>query len=581
MFINRLNLSLLLSCTLVSTASFAANDLLTAPISERIKASGEYASVGEGRVQAFDKNQNTKWLTFDYTGWLSYEFPYPAKIAQYTITSGNDAPLRDPKTWQLEGSADGIFWTRLDSRSNEVFATRFQRKTYSFTNTTAYRFYRLNISENSGEGILQLAELGLYGDYVFGSNADLTQPTASKITASDEYAAAGEGRVQAFDNQQNTKWLVFNSTGWLGYTFDKATVIDAYTITSANDVPGRDPKNWQLLGSNDGTNWTTVDTRSNETFATRFQTRSYLTTNTQAYRHYRLHVTANNNSQILQIAEVQFISLNPNGSTSSVAVSSSSSSLRSSSSSIRSSSSSLRSSSSSARSSSSVGGNWTAVASPGVDYRNDNTTGAQLFRSLVPDSSIVSYVHEIAQKVAQILYTSPTEVPAFSTLELRIESWNDDPGGVAWKAGSPPRITVNVNAFHLERVKNAGGNVAEEVKGVLYHEMVHAYQHARSGVDISAVEGTADAVRYLAGYIPLSNRRAGGHWTNSYQTTGFFLVWIQQQKGFTNFIHDFNQQAKPGTAGVWSWDSAIRNTTGQGVQALWDEYQTWLRNGAK
>ena len=153
MLINRFNLSLLLSCTLVSTASFAANDLLTAPISERIKASSEYASAGEGRVQAFDKNQNTKWLTFDYTGWLSYEFPYPAKIAQYTITSGNDAPLRDPKTWQLEGSADGIFWTRLDSRSNETFTTRFQRKTYSFTNSTAYRFYRLNISENSGEGI--------------------------------------------------------------------------------------------------------------------------------------------------------------------------------------------------------------------------------------------------------------------------------------------------------------------------------------------------------------------------------------------------------------------------------------------
>lgn len=574
--------SALLACALTSAASFAANDLLTTPNADRIKASAEYASVGEGRVQAFDKNQYTKWLTFDYTGWLSYEFPYPAKITQYTITSGNDEPQRDPRAWQLEASVDGIFWTGIDSRSNEVFSARFQSKTFSITNNTAYRFYRLNITENSGAGILQLAELGLYGDYAFTSNADLTQPIASKITASDEYAAAGEGRLQAFDNQQNTKWLVFNSTGWLGYTFDKATVIDAYTITSANDVPNRDPKNWQLLGSDDGANWTAVDTRTNENFSARFQTRSYVTNNTRAFRHYRLHVTANKGSQILQIAEVQLVSLNPNSSASSQAVSSSSRNAVSSSSRVSSAvNSSLRSSSSSARSSSSVGGNWTAVASPSVDYRNDNTAGAQLFRGLVPDSSIVSYVHEIAQKVAQLLYVSPTEVPAFSTLELRIESWNDDPGGVAWKAGSPPRITVNVNAFHLERVKNAGGNVAEEVKGVLYHEMVHAYQHARSGVDISAIEGTADAVRYLAGYIPLSNRRAGGHWTNSYQTTGFFLVWIQQQKGFTNFIHDFNQQAKPGTAGVWSWDSAIRNTTGQGVQALWDEYQAWLRNGAK
>lgn len=572
--INHFRLPLLFASVLLSNISFGANDLLTTPAAERIKASGEYASVGEGRVQAFDNNQNTKWLTFDYTGWLSYEFPYPAKISQYTITSGNDEPLRDPKSWQLEGSADGIFWTSLDSRSNETFANRFQRKTYSFSNSNAFKFYRLNVSENSGAGILQLADLGLFGDYVFDNTADLTQPIASKITASDEYAAAGEGRLQAFDNQSNTKWLVFNSTGWLGYTFDQAKVIDAYTITSANDVPRRDPKNWQLLGSNDGTNWTTLDSRSNEVFTTRFQTRSFILSNNKAFRYYRLQVTANNGSQILQLAELQLISLNPNGTTSSSSSSSSKSSLASSTSSIK-------SSSSSAKSSSSANGGWANVASPGVDYRNDNSAGAQLFRALVPDSSIVSYVDDIAQKVAQILYVSPSEVPAFSTLELHIESWNDDPNGVAWKAGNPPRIIVNVNGFHLERVQNAGGNVAEEVKGVLFHEMTHAYQHARSGVDISAIEGTADAVRYLAGYIPLSNRRAGGSWTSSYQTTGFFLVWIQQQKGFSRFVHDFNQQAKPGTAGVWSWDSAIFNTTGQHVQLLWDEYQTWLKNGAK
>jgi hypothetical protein len=188
-------------------------------------------------------------------------------------------------------------------------------------------------------------------------------------------------------------------------------------------------------------------------------------------------------------------------------------------------------------------------------------------------------VHGIALGVVQTLYHTPSEVPAFSTLVLRIENWNDNPGGVASKSGSPPRITVRVNALHLVRVRDAGGNVANEVKGVLYHEMTHAYQHARSGVESSAIEGIADTVRFMNGFIPVSNRRPGGSWTSSYQTTGFFLAWLQQVKGYSNFVHDFNQQAKPGTAGTWSWQSAIANTTGgQNVQTLWNEYQAWLNN---
>jgi len=49
--------------------------------------------------------------------------------------------------------------------------------------------------------------------------------------------------------------------------------VNAYTVTSANDEPGRDPKSWQLEGSNDeGATWTAVDTQTDQTFANRFQT---------------------------------------------------------------------------------------------------------------------------------------------------------------------------------------------------------------------------------------------------------------------------------------------------------------------
>ena len=58
-------------------------------------------------------------------------------------------------------------------------------------------------------------------------------------------------------------------------------------------MPGRDPKNWQLLGSNDATNWTTLDVRTNETFATRFLTKQYTFTNSTAYRYYKLNILSN------------------------------------------------------------------------------------------------------------------------------------------------------------------------------------------------------------------------------------------------------------------------------------------------
>ncbi|RYF44039.1 MAG: hypothetical protein EOO38_18365, partial [Cytophagaceae bacterium] len=248
---------------------------------------------------------------------------WPAIVNFYSITSANDEPARDPVDWRLQASNDGVNWNDVDIRTGQQFSQRFFAKQYSVASaTTAYRFYRLNVTRNNGEPILQLAELSLNGKYVFATNADTTQANAAKITASSEYSAAGEGRVQAFDNNKATKWLTFNSTGWLAYQFDKPTSIGAYTIASANDFANRDPRSWKLQASNNGVNWSDIDTRTNQTFASRFSTNTYPITNSSSYTHYRLNVTANSGANILQIAEVELIA-NPQTSSSSSSVSSS------------------------------------------------------------------------------------------------------------------------------------------------------------------------------------------------------------------------------------------------------------------
>ena len=50
---------------------------------------------------------------------------------EYRLTSAEDVPARDPRTWKLEGSTDGKTWTLLDEHKDEpVFAKRHETRSY-------------------------------------------------------------------------------------------------------------------------------------------------------------------------------------------------------------------------------------------------------------------------------------------------------------------------------------------------------------------------------------------------------------------------------------------------------------------
>jgi hypothetical protein len=383
----------------------------------------------ESKVQAFDNNVATKWLDFSATSWLLYRLANPRVITQYTITSANDSPERDPKSWTFKGSNNGVTWTNLDSRSIQVFANRYQSNTYSFSNATEYTYYKLDSITNNSGSIIQLAEFRLSGpitaslsakslgqdgrDYI-GSGAGSTaadgyqdihlvvdglpldktidwikvggvgggewryngasgtdkavlaravgtsiadlyvQPYQDESTRSfavtvyytdgtnsgdlytnvlfggwhqsqlDRTSLAG-GTTSArgqnaptqvignlFDNNMSTSWLDFSSTSWVQYQFASAAAyaVTQYTVTSGGDTaayPGRAPKSWELKGSNDGTNWTTLDVRTNEANTANVSTRTYSFDNTSAYKMYRMDNILSNGDSIVQLTEVRLL----------------------------------------------------------------------------------------------------------------------------------------------------------------------------------------------------------------------------------------------------------------------------------
>jgi type 1 glutamine amidotransferase/PKD repeat protein len=117
----------------------------------------------ETKEKLVDNDDNTKWLAHATTAWASMKMQNPVAVAHYAMTSANDYPGRDPVDWTLQGSQDGQNWTDLDKRSGQSFPQRFQTQDYTFNNTTAYAYYRLDITKNGGEPLTQLAELRLFG----------------------------------------------------------------------------------------------------------------------------------------------------------------------------------------------------------------------------------------------------------------------------------------------------------------------------------------------------------------------------------------------------------------------------------
>lgn len=95
---------------------------------------------------------------------------------------------------------------------------------------------------------------------------------------------------------------------WLQYQFAAGKVIGAYSI-SARDytLSGCEyPVAWTLQGSNNGSDWTNLDSQSGQSF-TQAEKKTYVFINVTSYAYYRLTVTESQHSTLLAIGEFELI----------------------------------------------------------------------------------------------------------------------------------------------------------------------------------------------------------------------------------------------------------------------------------
>jgi hypothetical protein len=116
-----------------------------------------------------DGNTATKWCvttgTPAYIGFKTYQ---PVTVTAYQLWTANDTAShtdRNPKSWVLYGSTDGVTWEVIDAvQDGGMSTTNYTASTYAVDSPAAYSYYFLKIYSLTGSAnTMQLSDIRLFG----------------------------------------------------------------------------------------------------------------------------------------------------------------------------------------------------------------------------------------------------------------------------------------------------------------------------------------------------------------------------------------------------------------------------------
>jgi hypothetical protein len=128
---------------------------------------------GEGANNAFDGNTNTKYLNFDKkNAGVTVKLSQGRVVQKFTVTTANDFSGRDPTSYILYGSHDGVNWIKIKEDAIALSETRYWTSPeITVANTTAYIYYFILFpTTKAGDGCgldcdsMQIAEVTYYYD---------------------------------------------------------------------------------------------------------------------------------------------------------------------------------------------------------------------------------------------------------------------------------------------------------------------------------------------------------------------------------------------------------------------------------
>ena len=231
------------------------------------------------------------------TGWWQYDFGVGNQkiIKRYRIFA-DGVPTFSPNNWTFEGSNDASTWAVLDTRTGGGGLVHQQWVTFDFTNNTAYRYYRVNISSNGGGNKVGFDEIELMEGTPSTSSA-FKVSNAGQVTINNTYnlptTDGTANQVIQTDGSGNLSWTSATvntdnqdlslSGNTLSLTNDGTTVDLSAYLDADNLGSHTATQNIQLTGSwlsNDGGNeGLSIGNTGSVTTSSNLEVSSYLSIN--------------------------------------------------------------------------------------------------------------------------------------------------------------------------------------------------------------------------------------------------------------------------------------------------------------
>jgi hypothetical protein len=194
----------------------------------------------EGPNNAFDNNPNTKYLNFDKkNAGVTVQLNTGRVVTGFTVTTANDFSGRDPTSYKLYGSNDGVTWTLIKEDNLTLSDNRFTTSSViGVGNTAAYAYYfMLFPTTKAGDGCglncdsMQIAEITYYYD----ANSTTTSTASSNTIVDPVTAASGptvEGGTITQTNAPSNQTITSGGTSSAGISGAQQTRVNTW-INSA------------------------------------------------------------------------------------------------------------------------------------------------------------------------------------------------------------------------------------------------------------------------------------------------------------------------------------------------------------
>jgi hypothetical protein len=232
--------------------------------------------------------------------------PAPSALNAHVVTSS-----RIDLSWVDTYTESGIIVERKEGSGDYVeIATVAANVTSYIDDGLDSASYTYRVSAYNSAGYSDYSNEASASTVGVGNRIDHTDSPIVAITYRAEISS-DEGADKAFDNSTATKWLddggvpSITSPSWIQIQLSSAVVVDVLSITSANDVPNRDPMDFTLKGSNYGSNWTSLGSWTGQTWHDLFVEKTFGFSNSDGYRYYRLEITKNKGElDMTQLSEI-------------------------------------------------------------------------------------------------------------------------------------------------------------------------------------------------------------------------------------------------------------------------------------